>query len=145
MNKPSNFITHSAYASLKNDDTATIAVTVTNGTNIASGATATFTSGPVAVGETSAHVRARVTTTNYPGRWLVGATLIDHIEITVPALGFVDNQNIYITLRRVSATEMAAQCSITNLAPNTLVITGASQTITFYVNTFLSPLESMRT
>ncbi len=138
MTKPQNFDENSDYATLKNDAKGQLVVNINTGMVIPAGASYTW-SGLANIGTKNAPIRALGQTTKYAGTF-IGTTLLTDITVLInfPPPTNVP-QTLYVNVERISDTTLRAYAVVTNYSPDPMTVTGGAQTVTFDVNTFLSP------
>ena len=139
MTKPKHFNLNSDYATTQNDASGTLSYTVTNGTVIPDLTTTTFEAYLV-LGTRNAYQRAQASTTAAPGQWFSGTTLITEINVDLAGFG-ITPWPLYHSLERTSPSSVRAYCEIYNNTGLTMTV-AANQTLTWEVNTFLSPFPS---
>lgn len=142
MTRPQQYTQNTDFDAMKNDDTVSISFQIVSGTSIAAGGAYT----PEAfadVGQKNATIRAHGMSSRYADRWTVGTIYNTLVESTLPSIPITYDENIQCYVERVSATRIRAWCTIVNLNGVTQVISGATQTITFEVRTFVSPFEAL--
>lgn len=138
MTKPSNFIIHSGYASLKSDETATMSLSVlANYTIPAFGEGYLYTDLVIGTQDASLRGRGRVAGgTWYPGIGLAFQVLFRYDTITMPDVPLWVQANI----QRVNPTTVRLYMNIQN--PTNLVMRiQQTKTIEFRINTFISPFQ----
>lgn len=138
--KINNFILNSDYATLKNDsDVTTISVVLNTGTTFTPNAPNTvIASTDVTIGTANAPIRARCNTSKYPTVWGVGSTMF--ADSLMSAGGFTFTGPIWCFLYRVTPTTLRLLITHETVAGAPLYTIKETQTITFKVRTFLSPL-----
>lgn len=135
MTAPENFISNSDYATLKNDDIDSVAVTLTSKT-LANGETYTATQDLV-VGTTNASSRVRITSSKDSNTY-AGSVFIANRTGTVPG-PFSAPYDVVAYSTRINATTIRATVAITNPYASTLAMAAGSEVMTFQISTFLSP------
>lgn len=130
MTKPESFISTSDYATLKNDGTATLTITLPASVGIASSTNYTLTS-DVTVGTAGASDRAQIHSSRLGKRYVTNL-------LGVSRSGS-DPYTILVSLYRTSATTLRAMVDIRNPYGGTLTTEATAEVFTFYVNTFLPP------
>ena len=130
MTKPESFISTTDYATLKNDGTATLTITLPASVAIASSTNYTLTS-DVTVGTAGSSDRAQIHSSRLNKRYVTNLLSIDRSG--------TDPYTILVSLYRTSATNLRAVVDIRNPYGSTLTTESTAETFTFYVNTFLPP------
>lgn len=137
MTKPSNFILHSGYASLKNNDNKTLTLTVPNGSVIDASATRTFSADAV-IGKSGGSIRARGRVNGGP--WMPCTAIDLQVNSEIPAYGTGIIQNPYTAyVRWINATTVRLQLPVFNYADQPMYIR-STYTFEFKINTFLPPV-----
>jgi hypothetical protein len=140
MTKPSNFILNSDFATLKNDDTNSLSVSITDSGVLAFGATKVYESF-LDIGTKNAGLRVQMYSSASPSNiWCaMGMT----VPVTVTAgPGGTFTYNLPVTVERVSPTRVRLYSIFYSFGFGiTMRITGGYQTITADVATFLSPFN----
>lgn len=136
---PSRYILNTDFATTQNDDKKTLSYVIPAGQVIPNGQTAVFEAVAV-VGKRNAYMRPRFATSSKPGRWFLCWALVTDVSVDIAGVGTV-NYPFYHSLDRISPTTVRISTSILNNSGSTMTIV-AGQTITCYVNTFLSPFPS---
>jgi len=140
MTKPKSFNLSSDYATTQNDATGTLTYTIPAGTVILNGATGVFEATGF-LGTRNAYIRTQAETSNNPGKRFSCATMISDANISLSGgIGAVP-WPLYHSVERTSATSLRAYCELFNNTGLTMTVT-TGQTITWEVNTFLSPFPS---
>lgn len=136
MTKPSNFIMHSGYASIKNNDNGTVTLNIPNGAAIGPDATAVF-SQDIVVGKSGGSFRSRGRVNG--GTWMPCSAIDLEINVEIPAYGTgVFTQPYTAYLRWINATTIRLAFPIFNYSDQTLYVRSA-YTFEFKINTFLPP------
>jgi len=136
MTKPESFIATTDYATLKNDDTDILFVTLPSSAIIPAADIITFTQDK-AIGVASASIRSMINSSKDNIRYVSNTIAYSQAGGTVG--GSPTNYEIYVTVHRVSDNIVRLSCFIPNPYGSTLSITGLSQTIVANVATFLPP------
>ena len=139
MSKPKSFKLSSDYATTQNDARGTVTYTLPSGTPIASLTRRTFETS-VELGTRNAYMRLRGSSSQLPGRWFVGSVLAAYVTVNSPTDGTL-NWLQYHAVERTSPTTIRVYTEIFNPLPETVTISG-DQTITWQINTFLSPFPT---
>lgn len=134
--KPENFILNSDYATLKNDDTDSVSVTLTSKT-LANGETYSSTQ-DLAMGTVNASSRVRISSSKDSNDTYAGSVFIANRTGTVPG-PFSAPYDVVAYITRVNATTIRATVAITNPYASTLAMASGSEVMTFNISTFLSP------
>lgn len=137
MTKPSNFIVHTGYASLKNDGNTTAQLVIANGTTIPSGGRELSTI--VTLGSKGGSLRTRMkrSTDSY---WRPAANVSLLVSINYPGDGTYQEYTS-VNVRRISATQVKVYCILQNFSPGTTSVVGTT-TIDVKISTFLSPFTT---
>lgn len=146
MTKPENFILNSDYATVKNDATGTMTLNIPSGTTIPASSGSSY--GLVNfetfldIGETDAGIRGYISTTKFSGIYAPFGGSYNVRVLTRYNTTGTPVFDLYFTviLERVSPTRLRLYCQIGNSFSFSLTIMD-SQTITFDLATFLSPLQ----
>lgn len=93
----------------------------------------------ITVGKINSGLRCVGSTSKFPGL-SVGATIVSNINVNIPGLG-ASNTNLYASVIKSSATTLRLQVETEKFAGSPDWTTLESQTITFYVSTYLSPFD----
>ena len=137
MTKPQRFILTTDYATLKNDATGTISVTLPSSASIGAASTSSWTTA-LTIGESGSSFRARITSSAGGGSF-VGNSVVyistSGASLSGSSIGF----DLYIAVHRTSSTELSLTAFIPNPYGSTLTINNLSRTITASVATFLPP------
>ena len=142
MTKPNNFILNTDFATLKNDDTASVALAITtNSPALPNGTTYTY-SNTVDVGTINAGIRCQIRTSLAPTVIYSSPQMQITLQATInttPTPTVIDcPTTVYIT--RTDANTITINCQVYGIAAGyTTTITGGFQTITADISTFLSP------
>jgi hypothetical protein len=139
MTKPKHFKLTSDYATTQNDARGTMSYTIPAGTVIAPGATGVFDAYST-LGTRNAYLRRRVSTSNTPGKWFIATTLISDANVSLDTIGPA-SWPLYHDIQRTAPTLIRAYCELHNNSPYPMTVT-TTQTITWEVNTFLSPFPA---
>lgn len=135
MTKPENFTLTTDYATLKNDATTTLTLTLPGSLSIAAGNSYLLTT-TASVGAAGASERSQIRSSKWTYDWLGNI-------LSVAQDGLIGGSPAnYLTvaeLYRSSATQVTAQVSIRNPYAGTLSTVAGDETFTFYVSTFLPP------
>lgn len=135
MTKPENFTLTSDYATLKNDATTSLTITLPGSLSIAAGGNYLLTA-TASIGTAGASERSQIHSSKWTYYWLGNILSIarDGLVGGSPA-----NYLTVAELYRSSATQVTAQVSIRNPYAGTLSTVAGDETFTFYVSTFLPP------
>lgn len=135
MTKPENFTLTTDYATLKNDATTTLTLTLPGSLSIAAGNSYLLTT-TASVGAAGASERSQIRSSKWTYYWLGNILSIaqDGLVGGSPA-----NYLTVAELYRSSPTQVTAQVSIFNPYAGTLSTVAGDETFTFYVSTFLPP------
>lgn len=146
---PENFMLTTDFATLKNDDSATITITVPPNIVVPPSGTFTYsTSTSVKVGTKAASLRTRMGSTRVSATRRFVTPFLNttgHGSVVVTGSGggtFPTQYSIYAFVSRTSPDTVTAYAVIQNSfgSPNaTLVCDGVTETFTFELSTFLSP------
>ncbi len=139
MTKPKHFTLSSDFATTQNDARGTLSYAIPAGTVINNGATAVFQASAV-VGKRNAYLRIQANTSDAASKWFSGSTMVTDANATLSGIGAVP-WPVYHTMERTSPTSIRAYCEIFNNSGATMTIV-KTQTISFEVNTFLSPFPN---
>jgi hypothetical protein len=137
MSKPEQFRLNTDYGSLKNDDTATVSVTVPGSMSLIDGTVYTATN-TVTVGTVNASSRVRIASDKAGGTYYTGSVLIVTRTGTLPG-PFGTDYNIIAYSTRISSSTIQVTALITNPYGDTLTTASGSETFSFELSTFLSP------
>lgn len=136
MTKPSNFIVHSGYASLKNNANGTISLSIPNGSVVNAVSTRTFST-DITLGQSGGSIRARGRVNG--GSWMPANAIGIDISSEIPAYGTgIIQQPATAYVRWVGANTVRLMLPLQNYADQPLYVRSA-YTIEFKVNTFLPP------
>jgi hypothetical protein len=139
MTKPSNFVMHTGYASLKNSAVGTLSVTIPNGSVINGYATRNFTADLV-VGASGGSFRARGRINS--GNWFPASAIGINMNMEIPTHGTGIIQNPTTAyIRWINATTVRLVVPVQNYADQPLYMR-ATYTIEFAFSTFLSPFTA---
>ena len=138
MTKPSNFTLSSDYATLKNDATGTLSVTLPSGVVIPAATVYTQTD-TISIGTPGASYRSRVNSTKRT-QWLISKSIIYSYSsgATIPPSVSV-NYDIFVSIVKQSSTQVVLRVSIPNAYTDPMTVSGLAQTVTAHVATFLPP------
>lgn len=135
---PEDYILNSEYATLKNDTSGTLSVTLPNTLAIAAGGVATFTD-TITLGVAGSSVRSRIMSTK-DNNWLSMNSVLPYIyQSGATVSGTSQGYYVYVSANRVSPTEIRLLVTIPNNYGANMTISGLAQTITARVTTFLPP------
>lgn len=138
MTKPESFIINSDYATLKNDATTTLSVTIPNSLSLAGVSIYTLTD-TVTIGQRGSSIRSRIHSTMRDQWFVANQVTYSYMSgATHPLWGDL-NYDIYVTVNRTSSTQLSLIVTILNGYDEPITINGAGQTITAKVATFLPP------
>lgn len=137
--KPKSFIMNSDYATTQNDGGGSLTYTLTAGTTIADGTAAVFEAS-VLVGTRNAYMRCQASVSTNPGKWFSGTTIFAQIDVSTPSFGTFP-WPLYHSIERTSPTSVRGYVEIFNNTGEVMTIQ-QTQTITWDLNTFLSPFPS---
>jgi hypothetical protein len=140
MSKPESFILNSDYATLKNDATGTMSLSITTGDVIAVGGSKTFETF-LDIGTRNASIRAQMSSNRYVSNYCVGTSLQTQIQMQydIPGSPMIFDDYFVANVERVSPTRLRLYLTIPNPNTFTLTVIGGAQVITADINTFLSP------
>lgn len=136
--QPEKFIQTSDYATLKNDASGTISITLTSGTVIAGGGTLTVDA-TATIGTTSASVRSYMVASNASTKFCIGTSLSFKCNIT--QLGYTYDYSPVANIERVSGSTVRLYCNIINFSPSDTLTISETVTVTATIRTFLSPFS----
>lgn len=139
MTKPEMFISTSDYATLKNDNSGILQLYIPTGDSVPIGGRTTYESF-IDIGQRNAGLRVQNATDLYGNDYSPGTTLITYTTVTIDVFTGV-LQTLYVNLERISPTRLRAYTNIDNNTGLSMTITGTPQTVTFDINTFLSPFN----
>lgn len=139
MTKPKHFNLNSDYATTQNDQKGTLSYVIPAGTVIPDGTTGVFQANAI-LGTRNAYLRPQGETSNNAGKVFSCTTLISDGNVSLSGVGPV-SWPVYHSIERTSATSLRAYCEIFNNSGLTMTV-NTSQTITWTVNTFLSPFPA---
>ena len=139
MTKPEAFISSSDYATLKNDNSGTVTLFIPTGDSVPIGGRKTYENF-IDIGQKNAGLRVQNATDLYGSQFSPGTTLITYTTVTIDVFTGV-LQTLYVNLERTSPTRLRVYVNIDNNTGLSMTITGPTQTITFDINTFLSPFN----
>lgn len=140
MTKPKDFIMSSDYATLKNDNSGRLSVTLPSSLNIPAATVQTYTD-TVTMGVAGGALRARINSSKGDG-WHAYPVVVYSSSTggSLPSFPGIDiAYDIFVNVHRTSPTQVRLTVAIPNGWGETLSITGLSQTITAHVATFLPP------
>ena len=138
MTKPSNFILHSNYATLKNNANGSLSVTIPNGSSIGANQTRTFST-DIALGKSGGSLRARGRVNS--GIWAPGTAIGTQLNMEIPDYGTgIVTQPATAYLIWINASTVRLIVNVQNYAPATMFIR-ANYTFEFKINTFLAPVQ----
>ena len=136
--KPEEFIATTDYATLKNDNTAVLSVTLPSSLNISGYGFASYTDS-ANIGVPGSSIRAAIHSTK-DNNWYVGTSIPPYIYLSGATVdGSSVGYDVVAIVSRVSPTVVRLYVTIKNPYSTTLSISGLSQTITARVATFLPP------
>lgn len=141
MVKPSQFILNTDYATLKNDDEATLTFTIPGSIVIpASGSYSNTTSHTIDIGTTGAPMRALINSSYNPNLWFYGSVLQVNAAGTDSIVGAV-NYQYWIAVTRSSQTTADVLVIIANQTGTggTLTTEPTARTITVRLSSFIPP------
>jgi len=138
MTKPENFILNSDYATLKNDGSTTLSVTLPDTLSIPPSTTYSI-SATASLGVAGASTRQRISSTKNAIQYITKSVVYSYTSgATVIGEPFV-YWSIFVFINRRTSDSVDLTVFIPNQYGNTMNITGLSQTITAKVATFLPP------
>jgi hypothetical protein len=141
MTKPSNFILNTDYATLKNDDTNSLSVAITDSGVLAFGATKVYESF-LDIGTANAGLRVQMYSSATSSDIWCAMGMTVPVTITVTPGSSTFTYNLPVTLERVSATSVRLYSIFYSYGVGvSMRITSGYQTITADVATFLSPFN----
>jgi hypothetical protein len=140
MTKPKSFNVNSDYATTQNDAKGSLSYNIPNGTVIPNGATTVFEAN-INLGKRNAYMRPQANTSAKPDRWFSCTTMITDVQMNIPGIG-ITPWFLYNTLERTSPTSLRAYVEIFNNSGDTMTIASGGHTVTWEVNTFLSPFPA---
>lgn len=130
MTKPENFHINTDYATLKNDDEATLSIVLPGSSVIAPGGTLLLTQ-TITIGRAGASERSQIHSSKEGVYW------IGHI-VSVARTGSA-LYNSVAELYRSSSTQLTAQVSVFNPGASALTTVAGDETFTFSFATFIPP------
>lgn len=138
MTKPNNFILNTDFATLKNDDTASVDLAITSASPALNyGENYTY-SNTVDVGTINASIRCQIRTSLAPT--VIYSSPQMQITLRATIAGGVQDYPATVFVTRTDANTITIKCNIYGYAVGqTVQITGGFQTITADISTFLSP------
>lgn len=144
MTKPRNFILHTGYATLKNDDKKSVSINITTTGILPYGSSQVFENF-VDIGTVNAQIRTQMYRSGDPTNILATNTLTVPVQITVYYGGTpvdVFTLNIPTVVDRVSPTRMRIRALFYSYGEGvSMQISGGAQTVTADIVTFLSPFN----
>jgi hypothetical protein len=135
MVKPSNFNTHSGYATMKNDDTGTVSVTFPASTVVTA---VTAVTNDLVIGTINASSRVSVASSKEGNVYYTGSQMVVSRTGTVPG-PISSPYTLAAYLTRVNATTVRATAVVSNPYGVNLTTSSGDETFTFEIGTFLSP------
>lgn len=136
--RPEEFIINSDYATLKNDNSGSLSITLPNTLNIP-GNTVYSTSSTITLGVQGSSVRARIMSTK-DNNWYALNSVVPYIYTSGAVVsGSSVGYNVFVSLTRIDATTLRLLVTIPNNYGTTMAISGLAQTITGVVATFIPP------
>jgi len=139
MTKPKHFILNTDYATTQNDAKGTVSYSVPAGTVIPNGSTAVFEA-TLNIGTRNAYMRGAATISSQPGKWFSGNTVIAEANVDLAGYG-PGPWPLYHTLERISPSTIRVYCELYNNTGVTATV-ATTQTVTWDINTFLSPFPN---
>lgn len=139
--KPNDSIINTDYGSLLNDSSSTtISLTVPNN-YVYNPSNPLLAQTTIEVGTNNAYIRARGSTSKFPG-WYTGTFIASEILTDVPSIpGSTFTGFLFCSLDRVSPTSLRLSAYAEGVSGAPDYRTRESQTITFVLSTFLSPIQ----
>lgn len=136
---PNNFILNTDYATLKNDDKATVTLYLGGTSALAYGESYTY-SNTVTVGSSNAPIRCQMSTDVAPTVIVSSPQIQVILEATTAGTPYPYPATVYV--ERTDATTITIKCHVYGNVPGqTVQITGDYQTVTANIVTFLSPFN----
>lgn len=139
MNNPAKFILSTDFATLKNDASASISITVP-GSFTVSGSTVWSSSQDITLGQTAASIRGRVRSSKNPLLYLNNSA-VSYARNGSDSFGPVI-YDLLATITRVNPTTLRLTVSIRSPYGTNMTTESGAETITFWVSTFLSPFTT---
>ena len=136
MTKPSDFISTTDFATLKNDAGGNGAVTVPSGTSVA-GSGAYYNSVDLTIGVAGSIVRGQIASSKASGDFY--SSQIMSMGRTGTVDGYSATYSIYAFFYRTSPTNLRLQVFIPNPYGSTLTGAAGDETFTFFASTFIPP------
>lgn len=135
--RPEDYLLTTDFATLKNDATGTLTVTLPNTLSIP-GATTYQNGQDITIGTSGASFRARMGSTKN-NKWYNSTTVVYAYSSGATVDGSPSPYIVFTTLSKISADVVRLTVFIPNGYGSTMSISGLSQTITAVVATFLPP------
>lgn len=139
MTKPEAFISTTDYATLQNDNQGILTLFIPTSASVPIGGRVTYQNF-ITLGKKNAGLRAQVASDLYGGLFSPGTTIITYTTVTIDVFTGV-LQTLYVNLERINPTTLRAYVNIDNFTGLSMTVTGTPQTITFDINTFISPFN----
>lgn len=141
MTKPSNFIQSSDYATLKNDDIASVSVNITDSGLLAYGVYKEYESF-VTVGTSNSGLRVQMYSNATPSDIWCAMGMTVPVTVTVTPGGSTFSYDLPVVVERTSATQMRIYSVFYSFGVGvSMRITNGYQTVTADIATFLSPFN----
>lgn len=144
MTKPRNFILHTGYATLKNDDKGSVSVNITTTGVLPYGSYQIFENF-IDIGTVNAQIRTQMYRSGDPTNILATNILTVPVQVTVYYEGapvYVSTLNLPTVVDRISPTRMRIRALFYSYGHGvSMQITGGAQTVTADIVTFLSPFN----
>jgi hypothetical protein len=136
MTAPENFISTTDYATLKNDATTTLSVTVAGALSIATSTIHTDTTSAT-LGTAGAILRGQINSSRASSTWYVANAASFTRTGTVGGVG--SSYSLNVSIIRTAATTVQLIAAIYNPYASALTTQAGTETITYSINSFLSP------
>jgi len=134
--QPESFILDSDFPTLKNDNTGSATVVIPGSVSIPGNGSVEFHT-DITIGVQGAITRGRIQSSANANKWTVGnAASFNRFGSNS---GFGALYNVYIFMWRVNATTLRCQVYLPNPYSSTTTGITSSETINFYVNSFIPP------
>lgn len=144
MTKPRNFILHTGYATLKNDNKGSVSVNITTTGVLPFGSYQIFENF-IDIGTVNAQIRTQMYRSGDPTNILATNILTVPVQVTVYYEGTpvdVFTLNLPTVVDRISPTRMRIRASFYSYGQGvSMQITGGAQTVTADIVTFLTPFS----
>lgn len=135
--KPSNFIIHSDFASLKNDARGRLSVTIPSGNTIPALGERTWSTDLV-IGTINAPIRSQMESTLFPGVWTLGTSRV--IDLLISTGGPSSPETNMVSVVRINPTTVRIYTTYYNPSASIATVNN-TQTVTADIVTFLSPFN----